>query len=250
MGATGLLDEVLDAHGGLERWRAVERVSARVRTGGLLPRTRMPGNRLADYRVSVDLKSQRTVLDPFPGPDRVGVYEGGAVRIETADGEPLESRSDPREAFSGLSGLRRNLRWDSLDTIYFAGYAMWNYLATPMLLTLPGVDVREGEPWTEPGSDEPWRRLEVVFPPEIETHSSAQSFYIDPLRLLRRHDYTAEVVGAWARAAHYTSEHAEVGGLVFPTSRRVHPVGPGNRSLGRPTLVSLELSEIEVAAPA
>jgi hypothetical protein len=37
-----LLDEVLEAHGGLQRWRAAVEVRAHVRSGGLLPRVRGP----------------------------------------------------------------------------------------------------------------------------------------------------------------------------------------------------------------
>jgi hypothetical protein len=242
-----LLAEALDAHGGLERWRSTREIRARVRTGGLLPRTRMSGNRLADYRVTVAVAEPHTVLDPFPGPGKIGVFDHGQVRIETANGEALESRADPRPAFSGASGLRRNLRWDPLDCVYFAGYAMWNYLTTPLLLTREGVEVSEGEPWEADG--ERLQRLEVTFPPGFETHSSRQTFYFDKLRLLRRHDYVAEVVGGWAHAAHHVGDHTEVGGLVFPTRRWVRPIGPGNRSLALPTLVSLKLSEIEVEAP-
>lgn len=242
--AASLLDEVLEAHGGAKRWREARTVSARVRSGGLMLRTRVPGNRFADYRLTVDLHRPRAVLDPFPRFGERAVYEDRAVRIETADGEPLESRADPRPAFFGLSGARRNLRWDALDAAYFAGYAMWNYIATPHLLTRPGIEVAEAEQWTESG--ETWRRLEATFPPAIDTHSTRQTFYYDARGLLRRHDYTAEVVARWARAAHYCADHAQAGGLVFPTTRRVVPLGPANRALPGPTLVSLELSELHV----
>jgi hypothetical protein len=231
-----LLDEVLDAHGGRERWRATPRISAHVRSGGLLPRTRMPGNRLADYRVTVDVAEPRTRLDPFPGPGRVGVFDRGAARVETAEGEVLASRAEPRAAFSGLGGVRRNLRWDALDSVYFAGYAMWNYLTTPYLLAAEGVEAREGERWVEPNSErgEPWRRLEVTFPEGIPTHSRRQTFYFCPLLLLRRHDYVAEVVGRWAKAAHYCGDHLDVGGLVFPTRRWVVPRRRNSTSTGTP----------------
>lgn len=239
-----LLEEVLQAHGGLERWREAAAVSARVHSGGLLIRTRIPGNRFADYRLRVSAGEPRAVIDPFPRDGERAVFEAGAVRIETPDGEPLESRVDPRPRFFGLSGLRRNLRWDPLDAAYFAGYAMWNYLNLPFLLADERIEVREGEPWREGGEE--WRRLEATFPDQLDTHSPRQSFYFDATRLLRRHDYVAEVVGGWAHAAHYSDEHAKAHGLVFPTRRRVRPIGPRNRALPGPTMVWIELSEIAV----
>ena len=239
-----LLEEVVEAHGGRERWLAAAKISARGRSGGVLPRTRMPGNRLADYHVEVHVAEQRARLDPFPGEGKVGVFAGSSVSIETADGEVVAARKDARRSFSGLSGLRRNLRWDALDTVYFVGYAMWNYLTFPRLLMRDDVSVTEGEDWAEDG--ERWRRLEVQLPPGIETHSRRQTFYFDPLRLIRRHDYVAEVIGGWARAAHFSDEHVEAHGLVFPTRRRVHPIGRHNRALRRPTLVAVDLSEVAV----
>ena len=91
----------------------------------------------------------KAILDPFPRDGQRGVSERGAARIESRDGEVLSSRTNARAAFIGRSGLRRNLRWDALDSVYFAGYAMWNYLTFPYLLTRQGVEVGEGETCTE-----------------------------------------------------------------------------------------------------
>lgn len=239
-----LLEEALEAAGGVERWRAARRIGARVRSGGLLPRTRVAGNRLADYRLTIEVGRPFALLDPYPGRGHRAIFEQGAVRIETAGGEVVERREDPRPAFFGRSGVRRNLRWDPLDSTYFAGYAMWNYLTTPLLLTREGVEVREGESWW--GEGQRWRRLEAAFPVGLDTHSRLQSFFFDDRGLQVRHDYTAEVVAPVAHAAHYTSEHRDFDGLVFPTRRRVLPRRRNLRSLPHPTLVSLELSEITV----
>ena len=228
--------EVIEAHGGLERWRSVRAIRGRVRTGGLLPRTRFPGTRLRDARLEVEPGAIRAVGGSFPEPGRRGVFERGTVWIETEGGEVLASRERPREAFFGASGLRRNLRWDELDTAYFAGYAWWNYLSFPLLLLHDGVEVSLAGP----------RRLDVSFPPGLDTHSPRQSFHLDEGLRLRRHDYTAEVVGSWARAVHLCEDHVEVDGLVFPTRRRVYPAGPRGGPLRAPTLVALDLSEIEV----
>ena len=239
-----LLDEMLAAHGGVERWSRARTIRARGKTGGLLPRTRMPGNKLAEFEVTVDVTRPHSVLSPFPADGLRGVFTPDQVTIESDDGRTVEARRHPRRAFSGLSGVRRNLRWDALDTTYFAGYAMWNYLTAPFLLTWDGFGLREGAPWRH--GRERWRRLEVAFPSTIPTHSDTQTFYVDAAGRLRRHDYTAEVVGGWAHAAHHLDAHREFDGLLFPTRRWVRPIGPGNRSLPGPTLVAVEVESVRV----
>jgi hypothetical protein len=240
---SGLLDEVVAAHGGIERWQAVTALTAHGRFGGLL-RARFPGNRMAEVTVRVQSAQQHAVFYGFPQDNQRVVFDRGDVRIETRDGELIKSRRNARAAFAGLGSLRRYLRWDALDAAYFAGYAWWNYLLSPMLLTREGVTIAEGDTWLESG--EQWRRLEVSFPPDIHTHSPRQTFYIDGAGLIRRHDYVAEPIGSWARAAHYCTDHRRFAGLVFPTRRRVRPRGPGGRSLPHPVLVALDIDQIEI----
>jgi hypothetical protein len=238
-----LLDDVLAAHGGAERWRSASAITARGRLGGLLPK-RFPGNKLARFAVQVQVAEQRTVLHDFPQAGRRAVLDRGDVRIETDDGERLDARTDPRSAFRGLRGVRRNVHWDPLDTAYFAGYAFWNYLTAPLLLARDDVAVVEAEPRRESGQR--WRRLQATFPAGIETHCRHQTFHVDADGLIRRHDFVAEPVGRWASAALFCDRHRQFDGLLFPTRRRVLPRGPGGRTLPRPTLLALDFDEIEV----
>lgn len=240
---TGLVDEILTAHGGRDRWLAVSALTAHGRFSGLL-RSRFPGNRMTNVTVRVQLAEQHAVFYGFPQEDQQAVFDRGDVRIVSRGGETISARRDARAAFAGLSGLRRNVRWDALDAAYFAGYAWWNYLSTPVLLTREGISITEGGIWPEAG--ERWRRLEVSFPPDIHTHSERQTFYVDAAGLIRRQDYVAQPVGAWARAAHYCNEHRPFGGLLFPTRRCVRPRRSRGRSLRYPTLVALDIDEIGV----
>ncbi len=207
---------------------------------------RMKGkaDRFRDYGLSVTTDEQSAVLQPYPRKGCSGIFAAGAVRIEGADGAVLSERQDARDAFSGLSGMRRDLRWDDLDALYFAGYAFWNYLNIPFLFERSGFEVFEGEPLAVDG--ESWRRLDVVFPDHIHTHCREQALYFDSRGLLRRHDYHPDVVSTRANAAHLCDEHREVDGLVFPTRRRVVPKGLRGRPLHRPTVVSIDLDSIEV----
>jgi hypothetical protein len=238
-----LLDEVLTAHGGAGRWQSVSAITAQGRLDGLLPK-RFPGNKLAKFTFQVQVAEQHTVLHDFPQAGKRAVFDRGEVRIETHAGEQLDTRTDPRSAFFGLSGIRRNVHWDPLDVAYFAGYASWNYLTAPLMLTREGVEVHEGKTWQERG--ETWRRLEVRFPPGLHTHCPRQTFYVDTDGLIRRHDFVAEPVGSWAKAALYCDQHRQFDGLIFPTRRDVFPRGPGGRVLSRPTLLALNFDDIEI----
>jgi hypothetical protein len=197
-----------------------------------------------DYGLSVATGRQTARLQPYPRAGSSGVFDAGNVRIEGSGGKVLAQRQDARRAFFGLSGVGRKARWDELDALYFAAYALWNYMAIPFLFEWPGFEVSEGAPLVIDG--ESYRRLDVVFPEDIHTHCREQTLYFDSLGLLRRHDYHPDVVSSLARAAHLCDAHREVGGLVFPTKRRVVPKSLRGRPRRGPTVVSLEFDSIEV----
>src|SRR5687768_6152085 len=98
-----LLDDVLDAYGGAERWRSVSSIIAAGHVKGLLPR-RFPGTKLANVTFNIDTAGQRTVIDGFPTSAQRAIFDEGAARIQTLDGHEVSARSNPREAFFGPSG--------------------------------------------------------------------------------------------------------------------------------------------------
>ena len=59
------------------------------------------------------------------------------------------------------------------------------------------------------------------------------------------HDYTAEVVGSWARAAHLSTDFRRFGGLRVSTVRRVYPRGPLGRPRPFPTLVAIDIHDVQ-----
>jgi hypothetical protein len=221
-----LLGRALDAHGGLDAWRAKSALELRYRAGGLAFASKGRGLRMKRWRAVVQLDRPHTVLEEFPVPGKRGILDRGCVRIETDDGERLAERDDPREA---IRSPRRLIRWDDLDLLYFSAYAIWGYATFPFHLTLAGVEAQEiGE-----------RTLRVRYPPDWPVHSREQLFHFDGDGLVIRNDYTAEVMGSWARAAHFCEEHRRFDGLVFPTRRHVHPA-----ATNRVTLVRIELDEV------
>jgi hypothetical protein len=238
-----LLDEVVAAHGGRARWAEAGAVVLRVRTGGALILAKRQRPALPPFEVRASTAEPRAVIRPFPAPGQVGVFDGIAdlVRIETEDGRLVAERSRPRAEFRRVCRL---VRWDELDMLYFAGYALWGYATQPFSLLRPGV-----EAWRLPDrfeDGERRRRLAVRFPPGLPVHSAGQIFHIDDAGRIRRNDYTAVVVGGWAKAAHLVDDHLEAGGLLIPRRRRVYPRARSGAPRPGPRLVWIDVDEAAV----
>ena len=233
-----LLDLTVAAHGGLDGWRQLSTARAHVLAGGGLFPLKHQDGVISDTVVTIDPHRQWASHEPFGKPGVRSVFTGDHIAIETTDGAVLDERAHPRASFADH---RLDTPWDQLHLAYFGAYAMWTYLTTPFLFTYPDVSTREIDPWQEDG--ETWRRLEVTFPDRIATHCARQTFSVDDDGLIRRHDYVADVVGG-GPVAHYTSEHRIVDGVVVPTRRRVHPVGPDGRPVFDRTMVALDLDDI------
>ena len=239
-GSPDLVDEIIAAHGGSELWNRIEWLEADLSAGGFLftAKRRPLLNRI---RVQASTGEPRFLFHNYPYAGETGELIGNReVRILESDGSVRERRSQPREVFKGL---RRSLWWDDLDFLYFGGYAIWNYLVTPFIFTREGFNFEYlGEQRTLEGI---FFRLRVKFPDDIPTHCATQTFYFDERRLIGRLDYTAEVVGRWAHAAHFCDEYKEFSGLKIPVRRRVKPL-IFNHLMSRPTLVAIDIHDIRI----
>jgi hypothetical protein len=231
----------IDAHGGLERWHAVNEIVISASVGGASLSVKRQGKAIRNLQGHISPARQYVVFVPYPQTGQRGVFEGGTVRIESDRGEIIAERSDARNAFRGF---RQQLWWDKLDVLYFCGYALWTYLTIPFILTRPGFEARELDPWEE-GSDT-WQRIGVRFPSGIDTHCREQTLYLDDTGLVRRHDYTSEVFGAWAKAAHYPFDHQTFDGVVLPTRRRVFLRRGNNRPFTAITLIWIDIETVRL----
>ena len=240
MAGSDLLEQAIDAHGGMDRWRSAREVRVRLSSGGRLFDQRLPKVR----RVSGEghFLTDRPYVEfvGYGSPGRRGVFDHGAVRIEDPRGTVLGPREDGRASFAWFS---RRLWWDQLDGLYFRGYTMWNYVAAPFMLAGNGFALREGTPLQQ--GDEVWRSLVATFPPDIPTHSRQQTFYFDERGWLRRLDYTAEVIYSWATSSNLCYDHKRLSGILVPTRRRV-VLRMGGRPLPGPTIVWIKVEEFEL----
>jgi hypothetical protein len=183
-------------------------------------------------RVRAELEVHRPAVRlALPGGRGVAVLDGLDVRVEGGAGQVVAERREARRFFPYG---RRLLWWDDLDFGYFAAYALWNYT------TLPALLLRDDVAWEAIGPD----ALRATFPPHLPTHSRVQEFHFDPRTgLLRRHDYTAEVFGRWARAANVVLSHAQ-GEVPFASERRVTPLRRDGSPAAGPLLVGIRMSDV------
>jgi len=232
-----LLARIIDAHGGMDRWKGFEKVDATIVSGGglfaLKDVTQDPNPR----RMTVWLHEERSSVLPYGAPDQRTMFTPERIAIEKLDGALVAERYAPRDSFAGH---QTTTPWDPLHRAYFNGEALWTYLTTPFLLAMDGVRVEETESWRE--GSETWRVLRAHFPGSIETHCLIQDFFGEDL-MLRRHDYSVNIAGGF-RAAQLTSDYSAATGIRLPTKRRAYTRGPDRRPIPEMLMVSIDISEV------
>ena len=235
--ARAVIDRAIAMAGGEPRWQGVRAVEAVLSVDGFLFTTKRV-RPLRQVRVSAAAGEERLTLFDWPQPGWRGEWYGQrAVAIIDPEGEVVHRRSDPR---CGFRSWRRQLWWDECDFLYFAGYALWNYLLTPFLFLRPGFRFAS---LPAAGACE---RIRVTFPPGLPTHCRTQTFHVAANGDIERIDYTAEVVGFWARAVHRCGDCRTFAGLRMPTRRRVLPGFGLPQPLPGPTLVAIDIHDLAV----
>ncbi|MDM0078452.1 hypothetical protein QTH90_28875 [Variovorax sp. J2P1-59] len=234
-----LLEDVLDAHGGLGRWNQFNTVSAQIVSGGGLWSLKGLIQDPAPRRMKVSLHEEFASVEPFGQPNWRTSFRPGRVAIETTDGDVVQERLSPRKSFADHT---MNSPWDPLHRAYFNGYALWTYLTTPFLMAMPGFEVAEIEPIDE--GAERWRGLRAKFPAHLESHCEVQDFYFGDDLVLRRHDYQVDVAGSFP-AAQYVDSFVDIQGFRMPTRRRAYVRGPDKRPVRDLLMVAIDLSNFE-----
>lgn len=238
---TALLDEAIDAHGGLARWREFDSLSATLVTSGEFWSMKGLIQDVDPRRMTIDLHRQWACVAPFGDPSWHSEFTPARVAVVARDGTVIAERSEPRSAFTGHA---QATPWDPLHRAYFNGYALWTYLSAPFVLAEPDFGIDEIPPVQV--AAESWRGLRATFPGRIASHSRQQDFYFGPDGLLRRHDYHVDVAGGFA-VAQLVSEHVEVQGLRFATRRRAYRRDVTLRPRPQPLMMAIDLGEFALA---
>ena len=234
-----LLDEALDAHGGIDRWSKLQRADIHTLVGGIIWIVKGVPGILADFHYEIELHAQRGVFYNFMKPGQRATFQADRVAIETDDGAVVEELVNPRDS---LKGQTLQSPWSILQLIYFAGYAMWTYVTTPFCFTMPGFAVEEIDPSRQ--GDESLRRLKVTFPDYLARHSREQIYYFGRDGLIRRNDYVGEAISMESAAAHYIHDNKKFSGITIGTRRRVYGLNPDGSYNLEPILVAIDVEDV------
>lgn len=227
-----LLDDAIDACGGLARWNSLSRFTLHLSVGGALFSDAGHAREFKDVTAEGSTRTQSVRFTGITGGELSGAFAPDAITIESLDGQVLRTWHNPSLAFptNGTHALA-----DELHLVCFCGVQIWNYLTTPFLLARPDVVVEELAPWQE--NTGTWRRLRAQFPPSPIGLASEQVFYFDENALQRRTDH--DLLGA--PVAHYSWAHDNFGGIVVPTLRRTLTLQPDGTVIAKPVLIDVEI---------
>jgi hypothetical protein len=235
---TDLLELVLDAHGGAKRWAALSRFRAEVSiTGSIWELKQVPGL-LDQVTLEGETRDQRLKITPFPTSGRYAIWEPTKQTFETEDGVVVSVRANPVSSFVGQIG---ETPWDHFQAAYFASEANWNYLVAPFIFTRPDFRTEEIDPLYEGGHK--WRSLLVTYPSALVVHCRQQIYHFDQAGLLRRLDYSVDILGGEA-ALHYPSEYREFDGILVPTTRLVYVRRPDGSPVRQSASIAIHVSHL------
>ncbi len=237
---TELLNLAVRSHGGLDRWRQIRSIRVAASITGAIWFVKSQGDMLKDVVLTADTFTERLTVD-FPGQDKRAVFEPQRIVIQHMDGRPIAERDDPAQSFIGQ---QRETPWDDIDVIYFVGEALWTYLNVPFLYTQDGFVTDEIASIEVEG--EVWRRLQVTFPDHIKSHTHTQISCFGPDGLLRRHDYTVDILGG-ATGLNYASEYRNVSGIIVAGKRRIYAFEGDYQPVWDPLLVRIDMGEITLS---
>ncbi|MCK1446699.1 MULTISPECIES: hypothetical protein [unclassified Bradyrhizobium] len=233
-----LLAFAIEAHGGLDRWNEFTKLRAEVSLSGAIWDFKQQTGALIDKVFEIKTHEEHLSITPFPAPGQRSLFVPHRLVFETLDGKIVEARDNPKSAFDGQIFADP---WEKLHVAYFSSEALWTYLTSPFLYTYPGFESEEIEPWHENGEE--WRRLRVTFPDHIESHTKTQITHFGSDGLMRRHDYTVDILGGNS-GANYTTNYRDFQGIMMPTTRRIYAYDDAMKKIPEPLLVALDFGKL------
>ena len=80
----------------------------------------------------------------------------------------------------------------------------------------------------------------------MKSHTREQISCFGPDGLLRRHDYTVDILGG-GTGLNYASGYQDIDGIIVPTRRRVYAYEGDYQLVPEPLLVAIDLTDIQLS---
>jgi hypothetical protein len=237
----GLLQEVIDAAGGLNRWRRLDRFTAHLSINGGLLESKGKGRLVRDVVVEGSTYEPSLCVTGFTAPNRRALFRPERVAIERADGALLAERLDPLSAFAGHTG---ETPWDDLHLAYYCGCLIWPCLVFPFRLAEPDIEIFELPPEEKNGKER--RRLKMELPAPFPALAREQVIHFDRGTLPDRVEHSATFANG-KRLLEELSAHQKFSGIVLSTLRQGWFASEGKTARTRHADVEVEIFDAAFA---
>jgi hypothetical protein len=209
-----LLEQVLEAHGGLRQWQRLSDLVTGVQMEGHLCPRGSASTSIPESQGFFSLRQQNIVLVIDGGSQTISIEPDLVTSIENR-GPRLKTLSI-HELPSGVVSF--DDRSELLRTAYVLGFAIRHYVTAPFLYLSPGFNTEEVASWN--GDGEAWRVLKISFPSNIEARTRVQYAYYGQDGLLRRTRYKLDGSDSM-ECVNYVSSYDQVNGIWLPVSREI-----------------------------
>lgn len=233
-----LLAFAVDAHGGIERWNSFTKLRAELSITGAIWDFKQVTGLLTDKIFEIETHKEHLTITPFGADGGRTLFEPNRLELQTLEGEVIETWPDAEASFAPQQFTDP---WQPYQAAFFSSEALWTYMTSPFLYTYPGFESVEIDPWHENGEE--WRRLKVTFPDHIVSHTKTQITHFGPDGLMRRHDYTVDILHG-NPGANYTLDYRDFQGIKMPTKRRIYAYDEAQKKVPEPLLVALDFGAL------
>jgi hypothetical protein len=111
-------------------------------------------------------------------------------------------------------------------------------MVTPFVFLRPGFVTQEASSTADSGAS--WRKLSVLFPPNIESHRRKQVFHFDQENLLRKMECGPDDF-AGSAPAQYVDAYQTFSSFTLPTLRRSRAIKPDKSAAPEVPLLDFEI---------
>lgn len=212
---SSLLEEILDAHGGQDRFARFRRAQGEFEIEGDIWSTRGGPPGLVGGRFELKLVEQSVELH-CSTPRRIeSTFTPTILAIAACDGGFVETQYNPRSSFAERGP---DMPWDDFQLAYISSYSIWNVVTQPFIFGMNGFSVSELPP-TIVGK-ETLRRAEVSFPSHVASHAPKIVCNIAPDGTMRWQDFRFDLMDAPVTSV--LRDFQSIQGIEFATRRTMY----------------------------